>query len=110
MKGYLPHQTVKRVVFWIMVACVVTTTAAGILRAWEGIDAEIATRLFQSAGVLAFGSGVFLLLNLLFGDFGRYVFGPGREAPPLPNLDPAFAERLKRAKVSSEEETRSKSG
>lgn len=107
MKGYLPHQTIKRVVFWIMLFCLVASTAAGMLLAWEGISQTVAHRLFQSSAVLAFGSGVFLLLNLAFGDLGRYMFGPPRQSPPV---DPAFSDRLKRAKVSSDEENRAKSG
>ncbi len=108
MKGYLPHVTIKRVVFWIMSLCIATSTVSGMLLAWEGIGTVMAHRLFQSSAVLALGSGVFLLLNMAFGDLGRYMFGPPQQTPPP--ADPAFADRLKKAKVGSEEETRSKTG
>jgi hypothetical protein len=107
MEGYLPHWIIKSLVFWVMTACLVATSAAGILLAWEGIAQDLANRLFWTAFILASGNGVFMIMNLVFGDLGRDVFGTQRHSPPI---DPAFADRLKKAKEYREGESQTKAG
>jgi len=95
MSGYLPHQVVKAVVFWVLTVCIVAATLAGILLAWGTIGQELARRCFWTAFILSFGSMVFLLTNYVFGNLERDLFGE-RNQPP--HTDPAFAERLRKAK------------
>lgn len=97
MKGYLPHSIVKAVVFWILTFCTVASTAAGILQAWGTIGKEIANRCLWTAFILAIGSIAFLVINTVFGELGAMLF---EKDEPKPNIDPAFRERLKAAKVN----------
>jgi hypothetical protein len=48
-----------------------------------------------------------MIMNLVFGDLGRDVFGTQRYSPPI---DPAFADRLKKAKEYREGESQTKAG
>ena len=96
-KGYLPHTFVKALVFWILTVCVVEATAAGILQSWGAIGKEIANRCLWTAFILALGSIAFLILNCAFGDLGQALL---ERDDPKPNIDPAFRERLKAAKVN----------
>jgi len=95
-KGYLPHTFVKALVFWILTVCVVSATAAGILQSWGTIAKEIANRCLWTAFILALGSIAFLVINCAFGDLGQALF---EKDVPQPNIDPAFRDRLKAAKV-----------
>lgn len=101
MKGYLPHRIVKAIVFWVLTLCILSSTLASILLAWDGVDHETASRLIASALALAAGSIIFLVVNLAFGSLFQ-EFGSTRDAP---SLDPAFGERLKRAKEEGRAET-----
>lgn len=96
IKGYLPHETVKAIVFWILTICVIAATASGILQSWGTIAKEIANRCLWTAFILSLGSIAFLLINCLFGDLGQSIFA---SESPRPNIDPAFRERLKASKV-----------
>lgn len=95
-KGYLPHRVIKGFVFWILAVCIAVFTLAGILRSWSAIGELVASRCMWTAFMLALGSVAFLVVNYLFGDFEQFF--PGRADPP-PGVDPAFADRLKRAKA-----------
>ena len=95
--GYLPSETVKGVVFYIVIACIVLSTGAGILLAWGSIAEAIANNLFHSTAILAFGSLGFLLTNYLFGNLERDLFPP-KNTESMPT-DPAFADRLAKAKA-----------
>ncbi len=101
--GYLPHQAVKAVTFWILVLGVVLATGGGVAHSWDLIDGEFAGRLVSTVVIIASGSLVLLLVNYLFGDGGRNLFGHSIERP---GIDPAFAERLHKAKIQAEDETR----
>jgi hypothetical protein len=94
--GYLPHSTVKALVFWILTVCLVAATLAGILQSWGTIGKEIANKCLWTAFILALGSIAFLIINCAFGDFGQSLF---ESNAPKPNIDPAFRERLKAAKA-----------
>ncbi|BCX48181.1 hypothetical protein HAHE_20890 [Haloferula helveola] len=104
MKGYLPHQAVKAVTFWVLTLCIIAATAASILLAWDGIDEKLAYNCISTAFLLAAGCVVFLFVNLAFGSLGAELFSQ-RESPPM---DPAFSERLKRAKDAGFAETERK--
>ncbi|MCW1923816.1 hypothetical protein OKA05_14710 [Luteolibacter arcticus] len=95
MNGYLPHAVVKAVVFWVLTACIVASTLAGILLAWGTIGEELARRCFWTAFILSFGSMIFLLTNYIFGNLEQGLFGDRNHTP---SADPAFAERLRKAK------------
>lgn len=103
-KGYLPHGAVKCVVFWTLALCISTATLAGILGAWQLLGEEGVSRCVMTAFILACGSVTFLFLNFLFGDFGHELFRP---AGPPNQYDPAFGDRLRKAKVTADEEKRS---
>lgn len=105
MKGYLPHRVVKAVVFWVLTSCIVSATIAGILSAWDEIYPEVATRWVWTALILSAGSLLFLFVNLLFGGMAAEWFSSRPAAPPI---DPAFAERLHRAKEMGTSETQRK--
>lgn len=96
-KGYLPHHIIKSFVFWILTICIAVATLAGILQSWGSIGNLVANRCVWSAVILALGSLAFLLVNRLFGDLGRLLMDP--TTPPSRDLDPAFAERLRKAKA-----------
>lgn len=96
-KGYLPHHIIKAFVFWILTACILLATSAGILRSWEAIGIVAANRCVWSAVILALGSLAFLFVNYLFGELGGMIFDSSR--PPGTPVDPAFAERLRKAKA-----------
>ena len=96
-KGYLPHHVIKSFVFWILTVCIAATTLAGILQSWGAIGHHVASRCFWTAFALALGSLAFLLVNRLFGDLGNYLLD--QTPPPAPGVDPAFAERLRKAKA-----------
>lgn len=99
-QGYLSHSTVKAVVFWILTACLVAATAAGILQSWGTMGREIANKCLWTAFILALASIAFLAINCAFGGFGQSLF---EKDEPKPNIDPAFRERLKAAKVPPQE-------
>ena len=94
MNGYLPQQVVKAVVFWVLTACIVIATMAGIFHAWGAIGEVLARRCFWTAFILSAGAMTFLVTNYVFGNLERDLFG-GKQTPPV---DPAFAERLRKAK------------
>jgi hypothetical protein len=96
-KGYLPHHVIKAFVFWILTVCIAVATLAGILQSWGTIGNVVANRCVWSAVILALGSLAFLLVNRLFGDLGRLLIDT--TPPPSPGVDPAFAERLRKAKA-----------
>ena len=96
-KGYLPHPVIKAFVFWILTICIAVATVAGILQSWGTIGNLVANRCVWSAVILSLGSLAFLLVNRLFGDLGRILMDS--TTPSSPGVDPAFAERLKRAKA-----------
>ncbi len=100
-KGYLPHGAVKCVVFWTLTLCILTATSAGILHAWDLLGDMGASRCVWTTFILACGSMTFLFINYLFGDLGYELFSG---AGPPPHVDPAFGERLRKAKVDSAEE------
>ena len=105
-KGYLPHALVKAVVFWTLVVCILSATVAGILNAWEALGDEGAGRCITTAVILACGSVTFLFVNCLFGELGTGLFTTllsSSSPPPPPNIDPAFGERLRRAKGLTED-------
>jgi hypothetical protein len=97
-KGYLPHQTVKSLVFWILSFCIAVATVAEILEVWGVISDQVAGHCLWTSWILGLGSVAFLIVNYLFGDLGGLLFGP---ASPPPGLDPAFSDRLRKAKVDS---------
>lgn len=97
-KGYLPHTVIKGLVFWMLALCITAATASGILQAWGAVAEDVANKCLWTAFVLALGSIAFLIVNCLFGEMGHQLLGQG-ESPP--RLDPAFSERLKRAKFGS---------
>ena len=88
--GYLPHETVKGLVFYIITACIILSTGAGILLAWGSLAEIVANRIFYSTAILAFGSFCFLLTNYLFGNLERDLFPP-KNTENMPT-DPAFAD------------------
>ena len=98
-KGYLPHHIIKGFVFWILSVCLIAATLAGILLRWGAIGELVAGRCLWTAFILALGSVGFLTVNYLFGDLGGILFGHGSSSP---KVDPAFAERLKAAKVAGQ--------
>ena len=95
--GYLPQETVKGVIFYIITACIVLSTGAGILLVWGSLAEVLADKIFHSTAVLAFGSLCFLLINYLFGNLERDLFPP-KNTETMPT-DPAFADRLAKAKA-----------
>ena len=94
-KGYLPHHVIKAFVFWILTLCIVVMTISGILRSWGTIGNLAANRCIWSALILALGSLAFLFVNRLFGDLSSLM----GDSTVSPELDPAFRERLRRAKI-----------
>lgn len=103
-KGYLPHNVIKGFVFWMLSICIVIATVAGILRSWGTIGDQVASNCLWTAFILSLGSTAFLIINCLFGDLGHMLLGPG---DPPPSADPAFSDRLRRAKVGSQSAERS---
>lgn len=100
MKGYLPHRIVKGIVFWVLTLCILCITAASILMAWESVGVETGYNFIRSALALGAGALAFLFVNLAFGSLFSVFVTP---RPSLP-LDPAFGERLQRAKGAGESE------
>ena len=103
-KGYLPHNVVKGIVFWVLAACIVFATASGILRSWGTIGEEVANNCLSTTFILALGSIAFVITNYLFGDLGHMLMGQG---DPPQKLDPAFSECLRKSKVESQPGERS---
>ena len=101
-KGYLPHNIIKGFVFWILSFCLAASTVSGILHRWGAIGEEVAGRCMGTAFILGLGSVAFLIVNYLFGDLGHMLCGP---AVPPPSSDPAFSERLRKAKVGAGQES-----
>ena len=97
-KGYLPHKVIKGFVFWLLLTCIIVATVTGILYSWEIIDTKIANNCLWTVFILSLGSVSFLFINCLFGDFGSISLGK-TESPP--NIDEAFAERLRKSKVEN---------
>ncbi len=103
-KGYLPHNVIKGIVFWVLAACIVFATASGILHSWGAIGEEVAGNCLSTTFILALGSIAFLITNFLFGDLGHMIIGQG---DPPQKLDPAFSECLRKSKVESQSGERS---
>ena len=101
-KGYLPHHVIKAFVFWVLAFCTAAFTIAAILQSWGAIGSIIASRCMWTAFFLSAGSVTFLGINYAFGDLEQLLNGRGDQAP---RTDPAFGERLKKAKVGSRNET-----
>ncbi len=96
-KGYLPHRAIKAFVFWILTFCLANAIVAGILQAWGVMAQYVANRCLWTAFILSLGAVAFLFINRLFGDLGRILLDQPPEIPP--GVDPAFAERLRKAKA-----------
>lgn len=99
-KGYLPHEVVKKVIFWVLTSCICFATVSGILGAWEIISEQAVNRALWSAFILAAGGLAFLGVNCAFGDLGRFIVSPPENDP---NHHVEFSERLKKAKVTGSE-------
>ena len=107
MEGYLPNRPIKAVVFVILSLCLFASMVAGILLTWEAITQVTASRIFWTLFIVSGDSVVFTLLNLVFGQVEATLFGARQEGPPI---DPAFADRLHKAKEMRSGEQQSKAG
>jgi len=103
-KGYLPHDVIKGIVFWVLSTCIVFATASGILRSWGTIGEEVASKCMWTAFILTLGSIAFLIINCVFGDYGKMLIG---QSEPPAKIDPTFSECLKKSKVKGQTEDQS---
>lgn len=90
MRGYIDSERVKRVIFWIITACLLTGVGCGILGVWEIVDQLQLNRFLTTLALVVTGSALFYLVNLAFGSTESVDDG----SP----VDSAFAERLRKAK------------
>ena len=100
---------VKSVVFWLLAICIAGSTIGGILLSWGLIAEATSQRILWTGVILGMGSTGFLLLNSLFGSLGGEIF-TNRPPTTQPTMDPAFTERLKKAKEFRDEHGGSKAG
>lgn len=98
-KGYLPHEIIKAIAFWTISICILVATIAGIAHAWDIIGEPVTSRCLFTCFCLACGTSAFLFVNLLFGEFGKSLVSSREPSEPL---DPAFADRLQKAKAARE--------
>lgn len=95
--NYLDGSQLKKICFWVLTLCLLLASLAGILSVWGVMDAVILNRFLGTLSIITAATLGFLLLNLGFAAL---------DAPPAirptPNIDPAFQERLKKAKEQRE--------
>lgn len=97
MKGYLDHRVIKGAIFYICTLCLLFSMIASVLSIWDVIGEEHLMQVLGTLAVIAFGSLLFMGLNLAFGSL---------EAPthyPVSSTDSAFSDRLRKAKDLSGE-------
>ena len=92
MKGYLDHRVIKGAIFYICTLCLLLAMIASVLAIWEMIGEEHLNQCLGTLAVIAFGSLLFLGLNLAFGS----LEAPSHDSDA--SFDPAFGDRLKKAK------------
>ena len=92
MKGYLDHRIIKGAIFYICTICLLLGMVSSVLAIWDVLDEEGLHRALGTLAVIAFGSLLFMGINLAFG-----TIEPPTVEPHSPQ-DSAFADRLKKAK------------
>lgn len=66
-KGFLNSRIVRAVTFYIITACVISSVILCILAIWDFADPDVFWRMIATFVVIAFGSGVFAIINNIFG-------------------------------------------
>lgn len=92
MKGYLDHRIIKGTIFYICTICLLLGMVCSVLAIWDLIDEQGLHRSLGTLAVIAFGSLLFMGINLAFGTL---------EPPtvePMASGDSAFGQRLQKAK------------
>lgn len=92
MKGYLDHRIIKGAIFYICTICLLLGMVSSVLAIWDILDEQGLHRSLGTLAVIAFGSLLFMGINLAFGTL---------ESPTVDTFsshDTAFGDRLKKAK------------
>lgn len=66
-RGFLNSGIVKAVTFYTIALCILASVILCILAIWEFADTDVFWRMLATFFVIAFGSGVFAVINHLFG-------------------------------------------
>jgi hypothetical protein len=66
-RGFLNSKIVKAVTFYTIALCILASVILCILAIWEFADTDVFWRMLATFFVIAFGSGVFAIINHLFG-------------------------------------------
>lgn len=66
-KGFLNSRIVRAITFYIITSCVIASVILCILAIWEFADPDVFWRMLATFFVIAFGSGVFAVINNIFG-------------------------------------------
>ena len=66
-KGFLNAKIVRAVTFYIITICVILSVIVCILAIWDFAKSDSLWRMIATFAVIALGSGIFALINNIFG-------------------------------------------
>lgn len=66
-KGFLNSRRVRAVTFYTISICVICSVILCILAIWDFADSDVFWRMTATFAVISFGSGVFAIINNIFG-------------------------------------------
>ncbi|MEX0648910.1 MAG: hypothetical protein WEA56_11200 [Balneolaceae bacterium] len=66
-RGFLNSRIVRAITFYIITACVISSVILCILAIWDFAKPDVFWRMTATFAVIAFGSGVFAIINNIFG-------------------------------------------
>ena len=67
-RGYLDHQRVIAIAFWVVAASIVVAVLAAVLAIWQFTGTDALWRTVATCVVVGAGTVVFAWLNMFFGD------------------------------------------
>jgi hypothetical protein len=67
-RGYLDHQRVIAIAFWVVAASIVVAVLAAVLAIWQFTGTDALWRTVATCVVVGAGAVVFAWLNMFFGD------------------------------------------
>jgi fatty acid desaturase len=74
-RGYLDHQRVIGIAFWVVAASIVVAVLAAVLAIWQFTGTDALWRTVATCVVVGAGTVVFAWLNTFFGEY-RHEPGP----------------------------------
>jgi len=68
-RGYLDHQRVIAIAFWVVAAAIIVAVLAAVLAIWQFTGTDALWRTVATCVVVGAGTVVFAWLNMFFGEY-----------------------------------------